>query len=304
MNKITVLGSLNMDIVIETKRNPKVGETIMGESIHYFVGGKGANQGVAASRVGANVRFLGKLGQDAFGKKITEELAKEKIDLASVTYEMDAATGIASITKLPEDNTIIVVSGANGLVDEAYVLDHKVEIMTSDVLLTQLETPFSAVKKGLEIAKEHSVKTVLNPAPYNRECLDLLDLVDYITPNELEFTDMCEVLEMKVSNQNFDDLMIAWQQAHATRLIVTRGAEGVSFIEEDQVVTLPSMKVDVVDTTGAGDTFNGILATGLSQELDLEEAILLASRGASKSVTKLGAQSGMPKVERLKELAE
>ena len=115
---------------------------------------------------------------------------------------------------------------------------------------------------------------------------------------------MCEVLEMKVSNQNFDDLMIAWQQAHATRLIVTRGAEGVSFIEEDQVVTLPSMKVDVVDTTGAGDTFNGILATGLSQELDLEEAILLASRGASKSVTKLGAQSGMPKVERLKELAE
>ena len=300
MNKIAVLGSLNMDLVVESDRFPEIGETIIGEKINYFMGGKGANQGVAASRTGSEVTFLGKVGRDTFGEKLIAHLKEEKMDISHVEIEKNIFTGIASIIKLPTDNSIIVIPGANDLVDIEYVHKNKSIIENSDVLLTQLEIPVTSVKEAMRLAKNKQVITILNPAPYDEKCLSIIKYTDYITPNETEFASMC--LNLPGKKLNLEQKMIDWQNLYETRLIVTRGEIGVSYVENNQVVTVPGGKVKVVDTTGAGDTFNGILATALGQKIELLKAIQLASYGASLSVTKLGAQSGMPKVSKVIDL--
>lgn len=291
MNKVIILGSINMDMVMATDRLPKVGETLLGETIDYYVGGKGANQAVAAARVGADVSLIGKIGEDTFGSKVYNHLKKEKVDVKAITSEKNIFTGVASIFKLKEDNAIVVLPGANMLLDD--VEDYLTEkVGPKDIFLTQLEIPIETVKKGLKEAKKIGAVTILNPAPYNKKVLEMLPYVDIITPNETEFEGLLG-FEL-TDNSQFEEAMWKWSKQNDTQLIVTRGAQGISYTTENQVVNVPAKKIKVVDTTGAGDTFNGILAACLAKNCSIAEAIEHSGKGATLSVTKLGAQTGMP----------
>ncbi|MBO0424224.1 ribokinase [Enterococcus plantarum] len=294
MNKVIVLGSINMDMVMETDRLPKVGETLLGQSIDYYVGGKGANQAVAAARVGAKVSLIGKIGDDTFGSKVYKHLEQEKIDVSGVTSEKNIFTGVASIFKLKEDNAIVVLPGANMLLQDIET-NLTENVKSDDILLTQLEIPIETVQKGLSLAKAKGAVTILNPAPYDEKVIDMLPVVDIITPNETEFEGL---LGYSITDEGqFEKEMLNWSRTHKTQLIVTRGRDGISYTTENEVITIPAKEVTVVDTTGAGDTFNGILAACLAKEMTVSEAIQLAGKGATLSVTKLGAQTGMPTLE-------
>lgn len=292
MGKIVVLGSLNMDLVMGTDRLPQIGETILGESIDYMIGGKGSNQAVAASRMGNEVALLGCVGADTFGEKLLKHLEKETLDLSHVNRIENIFTGIANIFKLPEDNAIVVIPGANSLVDESYLMEHVRVIEEADVILCQLEIPIETVAKGFQIAKEQGKITILNPAPFNKKVLDLLPYVDVITPNETEFEGL--IGRQLESDKDLENAMRVWAKEHHTKLIVTRGSKGSSYVENDQLISLAAIKAESVDTTGAGDTFNGILASELSLGVQMKEAVRMATTGASLSVTKFGAQTGMP----------
>lgn len=301
-NSVVVLGSINLDIVLHTDRLPKIGETIVGKGIDYLVGGKGSNQAVAISRSGGGGTLLGKIGADTFGEKILSYLKEEKMDLSHLMIEPNFFTGIASIFKLPEDNCITVISGANELVDKTFV-DSVVDVIKeADILLMQLEIPVSTVKYALRIAKQNGVTTVLNPAPFNSEILDTLDYVDYITPNEIEFEELCN--KTLDTEEVFFEEMVKWDREHSTKLIVTRGGAGVSFVEDGKVETIPAYPVEVVDTTGAGDTFNGVFVTSIARGMSLKEAVRFASVGASMSTRSLGAQTGIPTFEEIETYIE
>lgn len=291
MKKVIVLGSVNMDMVMLTDRLPEIGETLLGETIDYYVGGKGANQAVAAARFGAATALIGKVGADIFGIKAYDHLKKEQIDMTAVTKEKTSATGVASIFKLQTDNAIVVLPGANRLLTDggALVAD---KISSGDIFLTQLEIPLPTVLEGLKKAKEKGATTILNPAPYHEKVLELLPYVDYITPNETEFAGMTGTIFE--TGAQLEAAMLTWARTHRTHLIVTRGAAGTSYTTASGVVTVPAEKVQVVDTTGAGDTFNGIFAAALAAGQALATAVALAGAGATLSVTKLGAQTGMP----------
>ncbi|OEG13158.1 ribokinase [Enterococcus termitis] len=280
-----------MDMVMETDRLPKIGETLLGETIDYYVGGKGANQAVAASRVGAEVSLIGKIGNDTFGSKVYKHLENEQVDVSAVTYEENIFTGVASIFKLKEDNAIVVLPGANMLLTD---IDSELneKINTGDVLLTQLEIPVDTVKRSLQLAKNKGATTILNPAPYTEKVIEMLPFVDIITPNETEFEGLLghDITEAG----QFEKDMLEWSKANATQLIVTRGGSGISYTTDNDVITIPAEQVKIVDTTGAGDTFNGILAACLAEGLTISEAITLSGKGATLSITKLGAQTGMP----------
>ena len=298
MKKIVVLGSLNMDMVVTTERLPVIGETIHGEHIHYMMGGKGANQAVAASRMGISTSLIGSVGNDTFGEKILKNLSEENIDLSTINTEKNTFTGIATVFNTNSDNAIVVIPGANEFCEKHSVDQHIDKIKPADVFLTQLETPMETVEYALKKAKEFGVKTILNPAPFKELPKGVIDHLDYCTPNESEFESM---VGRKFDNSDdFEAGMLEWSKQHDVNLIVTRGSLGSSYVENGNVYTVPSMKVDVVDTTGAGDTFNGILAYAIAEGLDLQEAVKMAGKGASLSITAFGAQGGMPTIDTLK----
>ncbi|MEH7251414.1 ribokinase [Neobacillus niacini] len=298
MKKIVVLGSLNMDMVLTTERLPVIGETIHGDHIHYMMGGKGSNQAVAASRMGISTSLIGCVGNDTFGEKILKHLSEEKLDISSVKSEKNIFTGIATVFKTKSDNAIVVIPGANECCDQRVVEENIEMINQADVLLTQLEIPMETVTFALKKAKEFGVQTIVNPAPYKELPTELFEFIDYITPNETEFESM---VGRTIENpEHLEIEMLAWSKKYNVNLIVTRGSRGSSYIENGKVHTVPCIHVDVVDTTGAGDTFNGILAYAIAEEMKLQEAIMMAGAGASLSTTALGAQSGMPSIEELK----
>ncbi|EOT28075.1 ribokinase [Enterococcus saccharolyticus] len=286
---VIVLGSLNMDIVMKTNQLPIIGQTLLGEDVDYFIGGKGANQAVAASRVNDATTLIGTVGNDAFADKILTTLNQESLTL-QVTKENNHATGIAAIFKLPQDNAIVVLPGANATctIDETLVQQWQ----ATDTFLTQLEIPLATVATGLKLAKQSGLTTILNPAPFHVDCLELLPDIDIITPNETEFAQM--IGKEFTSDEALEAAMLAWSKQHATRLLVTRGKQGTSFVENNSVTTIPALAVTVVDTTGAGDTFNGLLAAELAEQKSFADAVRFATIGASLSVQQLGAQSGMP----------
>ncbi|MDV4150187.1 ribokinase [Clostridium sp. AL.422] len=295
MKRIVVVGSINMDLVIEADRIPKIGETLKGEKISYLIGGKGANQAVAACRLGNEVSLISCVGKDDFGDKSLKILEAEGIDVHGIRYSEESFTGIASIFKTNKDNSIIVIPGANDLCTKEIVDENIERIKEADVLITQLEIPIETVEYALKIAKENGVKTILNPAPAIEINKEILKSVDLITPNETEF----EIISGRNFNNanDLEDAMLLWQNENpSTRLIVTRGEDGSSYVDKGKVKTINAIDVNVIDTTGAGDTFNGGLAHGISHDLKIEESIIFAVTAASLSVTKLGAQTGMPKV--------
>ncbi|WP_088102309.1 ribokinase [Halalkalibacter urbisdiaboli] len=277
--KVTVIGSINMDLVTDTKRLPNKGETVMGEFFSMIPGGKGANQAVAAARLGADVSLIGRIGEDPFGLSLRKHLEQEGITLCEGEPVHYKSTGVASITLAEGDNRIIVVPGANEEVTAPFVSQFEKIIASSDVVLLQLEIPLKAVECALSLAKKHQVRTILNPAPIRSLPNSLLKDVTYFTPNEHE-----------VGALNIVD---------KAKLIVTRGEKGVTFFENDTIRSVESYPVEVVDTTGAGDAFNGAFAVALSEGKSLKEACQFSVAVGALAVTKLGAQAGMPTREEL-----
>lgn len=278
--KITVIGSINMDLVTQTDILPKKGETVLGKEFFTIPGGKGANQAVAAAKMGADVRMIGLVGDDAFGKEYIDYLDSLQIDVNNVKPVTHEKTGVATIVLSEGDNSIIVVPGANNRLTPELVEGLEEVIADSELILLQLEIPIDTVEKAVEIAKKHGCKVILNPAPFQTLSKKLLEDVDYITPNEYE----ADLLMKSVANP----------AALQEKLIITKGSKGVSFYENELEDQLDSFNVDVVDTTGAGDTFNGALAVAILEGETLRDACKIASAAGALSVTKLGAQSGMP----------
>ncbi|MFC7060989.1 ribokinase [Halobacillus seohaensis] len=275
--KITVVGSINMDLLTTISRIPNNGETNFGEAFTMKPGGKGANQAVAATRLGGDVSFIGKVGNDAIGKELLELLKKENIQTSTVGVSESRATGVANILLNDHDNRIMVVSGANEEVTVEFVESFKDTLRQSDVVLSQLEVPKETVEWCASFCKDHGIPFILNPAPAIDLPQEAWADCTYITPNE-------EEAEKLFLENNYKD-----------QLITTLGPRGASY--NDKII--PSVFVEVVDTTGAGDTFNGALAFYLGAEYSVEKAIAYANVAASFTVESVGAQVGMPSADQV-----
>ncbi|EOO74640.1 ribokinase [Bacillus cereus VD021] len=293
MPNIAVVGSISMDLVAVSKIRPKAGETVIGEAFHTIPGGKGANQAVAAARLGANVAMVGAVGNDDYGTVVRKNLENERIFIDYVVPVTDRTTGIAHIVLAEEDNSIVVVQGANALVNESVVDRSKDLLVKADMVVLQLEIPLETVKYVLAICEEYKIPVMLNPAPAQFLSEDILEKATYITPNEHE----CRIV-LNDFTSPIEELLAKYPN----KLLMTEGSNGVRFHNGTEVVQVPSIAVDVVDTTGAGDTFNGALAVALSEGATLQKAIRFANIAGGLSVTKLGAQGGMPTRDRVREV--
>lgn len=293
MPNIAVVGSISMDLVAVSKKRPKAGETVIGEAFHTIPGGKGANQAVAAARLGANVAMVGAVGNDDYGTVVRKNLENERIFIDYVVPVTDRTTGIAHIVLAEEDNSIVVVQGANALVNKSVVDRSKDLLVKADMVVLQLEIPLETVKYVLAICEEHNIPVMLNPAPAQVLSEEILEKATYITPNEHE----CRIV-LDDFTSPIEDLLAKYPN----KLLMTEGSNGVRFHNGTEIVHVPSIAVDVVDTTGAGDTFNGALAVALSEGKTLQKAIRFANIAGGLSVTKLGAQGGMPTRDRVREV--
>ncbi|MEY2168921.1 MULTISPECIES: ribokinase [unclassified Rhodanobacter] len=286
MPRIVVVGSINMDLVTLAPRFPGPGETLLGSRFLTAHGGKGANQAVAAARLGAEVAMVGALGCDAFGDQLHAGLAREGIALDHVVRLADEGSGSASITVAAGENQIIVVPAANARVSPAQVEAARDAIARADAVLVQLEIPLDAVEATLRLARRENVPVILNPAPAQKLPAEWLKLASYLTPNQHELATALGADEQT----DFRELM----RRAPCPVVLTRGSEGAWY--RDDVHPEPAhqagFKVDAIDTTGAGDTFNGALAVFLHE--GLPAAVRKACAAAALSVTKLGAQGGMP----------
>ena len=284
MTRVVVVGSINMDLVTLAPHFPGPGETLLGERFLTVHGGKGANQAVAAARLGANVALVGAIGDDDFGAPLREGLAREGIDLTHVHRIGDCASGTASITVAAGENQIIVVPAANARLTPAHVEQAKDAIARADVVLVQMEVPLQTVEATLRLGKQLGVPVILNPAPAQRLPLDWLKLARFVTPNEHELA----ILLGRDPNEDFLELM-----RHAPcPVVLTRGAEGAWYRDGGDLVQQRGFHVDAVDSTGAGDTFNAALAVFLKE--DIGTAVRKACAAGALSVTHLGARGGMP----------
>lgn len=282
MTRVLVIGSINMDMVVNSPTMPRLGETLSGSGFATYPGGKGANQAVAAARLGAQVSMIGCVGRDAFGAELKAVLAREGVDTRWVS-EVDSATGVASITLCGSDNAIIVVPGANHALQPAQLDAAEQAFAEADVVLAQLEVPLATVEHAALLAARHGKPFLLNPAPAVALPAALLARVSLLTPNEYELATTLG------SQQPWRELV----GAAAGRIVMTHGADGAFFADAGgQLQQQPGFAVTPVDTTGAGDTFNGALATFL--HLGLAEAVRRAAAAGALSVTQPGAQGGMP----------
>ncbi|SES05699.1 ribokinase [Salipaludibacillus aurantiacus] len=276
---ITVVGSLNMDLVTLTDRFPEQGETVLGKEFFTVPGGKGANQAVAASRLGAEVKLVGRIGNDPFGEVLKETMEKNGVFLTDVKPVTDVASGVATIILSESDNRIIVTPGANNFVTKEYVESYKEVILSSDMVLLQMEIPLATIIYVVELCHANNVPVILNPAPAQKLDEGIWHKVTYLTPNETEK----EVLFGNNLNQ-----------ALREKLIITEGKRGATYFKSDKSYRIKGFPVQPVDTTGAGDTFNGALAVAFAEGQDLKKAVTFANAAAAISVLKRGAQGGMP----------
>ncbi|UVI31834.1 ribokinase [Paenibacillus spongiae] len=293
--RITVVGSLNMDIVVSMKRMPKIGETIHGEEVHYIPGGKGANQALGCARLTADTRMIGCVGQDMFGETLLQQMKDNGIGLDGLEAVQGRMTGTAHISHTPDNNCIVVVPGANESCTAAYVRERKVAIQTANIVMAQLEVPLEAVMEAFTLAKSGGALTILNPAPARPLPEGLLQLTDYMTPNETEW-------ELISGTDDQDENRLAssiaeFQNRYGCNVIVTRGEKGASYTVDGKLATFRAPAVKPVDTTGAGDSFNAALAFALAQGKPMHDAVSFAVTAASLSVQKFGAQDGMPTLE-------
>lgn len=291
---IVVIGSLNMDIVIEADRQPELGETILGSKAQFIPGGKGANQAVAAARLGAKTTMIGAVGGDSFGLELLKALDDNGIDRHAVKIVDSSSTGIASIFLTNGDNSIVVVQGANlDLLPEDIDLYDDV-IQAADIILIQLEISLETVCYAVRKAKSYGKIVVLNPAPAQTLPDGLLSQVDYMTPNRSE---LGLLTGRDAEGDELEAAILDLMNKGVANVITTLGADGSAFMDNLKLRTIQGYKVPVIDTTGAGDSFNAALAYSLALDPDLEKAVSFAAKVSAVAVTKFGAQEGMPTME-------
>jgi ribokinase len=290
---ILVVGSSNTDMVVKTAHLPGPGQTVLGEKFLMNSGGKGANQAVAAARLGGNVTFIARIGNDIFGAQALEQLKKEGIDCRHISTDPVEASGIALITVDQHgENSIAVAPGANALLSPADIERARDAIQQADVILVQLEIPLETVGQLVHLAAELGKRVILNPAPARDLPDTLLSQLAIITPNETE----AELLT-GISVRDPDAALQAakvLQERGVPIVIITLGVNGALVWDGKTSTHLRPPPVEAVDTTAAGDIFNGALAVALSEGMNLREAAGFANRAAAFSVTRLGAQASAP----------
>jgi ribokinase len=293
MAKIYIAGSLNMDLVARVARHPQLGETVPGRDLATFPGGKGANQAVATARLGGDAVMVGRVGDDAFGVRLREFLRSNGVDLVHVTTA-DLPTGVALIVVADSgENSIVVVPGANERLTAAEL--ERVDIAAGDLALCQFETPLDATESFFARSRAAGARTILNAAPARRCPRSLLELADLVIVNETELAFLLEQDSLGVSSP-------AAAAAAASRLrtrpdqivIATLGPQGCVALVNDRLIAIEGHRVEVVDTTGAGDTFIGALAARLAAGHDLEAALVYANAAAALSVQRPGAGPSIP----------
>ena len=278
---ITVVGSINMDLVVGTDRFPKQGETVLGNLYTTVSGGKGANQAVAAARLGSTVHMIGAVGSDAFGKQLLDGLEMEQVQTTAVKTT-EGVSGIANILLSEGDNRIIVVPGANHELTTTDIDAQKTVLKNSAIIILQLELPIPLVEYTLALAQQLGIPTMLNPAPA-AGFTPPMKQASFLTPNETE--------AQELFGENWELEL----ERYPNRLVVTLGKNGARYFDGDKHVIVEGFQTTAVDTTGAGDTFNGALATALAEGQAFHEAVRFANAAASLSVEQFGAQGGMPK---------
>ncbi|MFM1692327.1 ribokinase [Aeromonas salmonicida] len=297
MNRLVVLGSVNADHVLRVPHFPRPGETLTGHSYQVVPGGKGANQAVAAARLGAPVSFIARIGDDAIGQQMHQGFEQDGIDVSAVELDETLPTGIAIIYVSDEgENSIGISAEANSALSPAMVKRHEAMIADAHTLLLQLEVPLESVFEAAKLARSHGTRVVLNPAPARPLPAELLALVDLITPNQTE----AELLTgVKVSDEaSAAQAADRFHQMGISDVMITLGSQGVYCSNAKQRQLIPGFRVEAVDTTAAGDTFNGALLAAELAGADFNAAVRFAHGAAALSVTKFGAQSSIPsKVE-------
>ena len=295
MNKVTVIGSINLDTNLRVAQMAKPGETIHAKEHYSAAGGKGANQAVAAARSGCAVSFVGAVGDDAPGKEMLALLKKENINLDGVKEVADESTGQAFITVDDSgQNSITIYSGANYAFDQDDIEQNSDLIAASDFVVAQFETPIEATIQGFKIAHQNNAKTILNPAPAITEIpAELLQVTDIIIPNETEAATITgvEVVDEKSAKKAADKL----HELGVSAVIITIGDKGAFYDFQDKQGLIPAFKVKAVDTTAAGDTFIGAMTSILKPDFsNLSDAITFANKASSLTVQRYGAQPSIP----------
>lgn len=291
VKKIAVIGSMSMDLVVQTEVVPGQGETVLGHSFKTFCGGKGANQAIAAARAGLEVIMIGAVGQDSFGKVIKENLEENLINTEFIKEVKESASGSAHITINEGDNRIVVVPGANSLVSMADVRSALTKHPDIELIILQNEIPLAINQEILALATSLSIKTLYNPAPALAIEQTMIEEASYLTPNEHEFKLLFPEASLK-----------SMLERYSNKLLVTQGSKGVIFASDTAIENVLANKVtNVVDTTGAGDTFNGYFAKGIMSQLSVEDSIKLGNIAASIAIQFEGAQDGIPTLSQVKE---
>jgi ribokinase len=287
-NSIVVVGTLNIDMVVQAPRHPQPGETLLGTAFNTYPGGKGDNQAVAAARLGARVELVGRVGLDGFGMALLEAAAASGVDTRFVQRDPQAPTGVALITlDSAGQNTIIVVPGANGQLSPADLRLAEEAFGRAGIVLLQLELPLALAEAAIDLAGYHATQVILNPSPAGPLPDALLKRVDFLIPNEGE-------LALLAGTKDVDEGVKRLLRRGVRNLVVTLGEKGVLLVHGDQRLRLAAHRVDVVDTVAAGDAFVGAFATALSEGLSPEQACRWGNAAGAVAVTRGGAQPSLP----------
>ena len=303
MGQVTVVGSFMYDLVATVPRRPKTGETLVGNTFGMFLGGKGANQAIAASRAGSKVTMIGRLGNDSFGKQFFEKFSKEGINTDFVAQDDENGTGVAMpLVDASGDNSIVIIPQANMALTVENINQAQSTIADADVLVMQCEVPMDANQRAAEIAKQNDTLVILNPAPAQLIPDQILKLVDIIIPNEIE-TETLTGLPTKTE----DEVLVAGRNLLSKgveTVILTLGDRGSLLLNGDGEKLIPTFDVSVVDTTAAGDSFCGALAASLADGESINLSVKIANAAGALAVTKLGAEPSLPQRDAIDELLQ
>lgn len=294
MKKILVIGSINMDLTTVASRYPKMGETVFGESFSTQQGGKGANQAVAVAKLGGNVKFFGAVGDDLYGKRLTENLEKCNVTFCGQIIP-GVPSGVAVITVVNGDNCIIVTSGANNEITPAMIEKNEHLFEDADYVLMQLEIPVESVCTAAKLAKKHGCMVVINPAPYKDLPKELPQYIDLIVPNEHEAQSLTGIYPC--DEDSCKKAIKAIQAMGIKNAAITLGSKGSVYSDGENLIFTPAKKVKAVDTTAAGDTFIGGMLTYLAMGKPMDEAVKFGTAASAVTVTRIGAADSIPTAE-------